>query len=243
MVEREPTGMEKLALELEIAGHAVDRVAGDRKLDRLQVYANLVRASCLKRDFQQRPWAEQLHDFEQGHGIPRRRRIERVSRPIDPVTTDRSLDPARARSRRPFHEREVAPLDLTPANRLLKSLVRGVGPRDDEQAGSVAVEAVDNSRPILVTAGRVEGEQPVDERAGVVTRTGMNHDAGGLVDNEQVLVLPCDAEVHLLGDKRCRVCRQLDEDVLPTCQPMAFGAGLTVDEDGPIGDQSFCQAS
>ena len=143
----------------------------------------------------------------------------------------------------PFDEREVAPLDLTPANRLLKSLVCRVGARDDEQAGRVAVEAVDDSRPILVTAGRIEGEQPVDERACVVARTGMNHDAGGLVDDEQVLVLPRDAQVHLLGDERRSVCRQLDEDVLPTCQPMALGAGLTVDEDGAIGDQSFGQAS
>ena len=102
---------------------------------------------------------------------------------------------------------------------------------------------MDDSRPILVATGSVEGEQAVDERAGVVARARMNDDAGRLVDDEQVLVLPRDAEVHLLGDERRGVGRQLDEDVLPTRQPMALGAGLAVDEDGPVGDQPFGEAA
>ena len=120
--------------------------------------------------------------------------------------------------------------------------MRGVGARDHEQARGVPIEAVNDSRPVLVTARSLEGEQPVDECAGLVPCAGMNHDTGGLVDDEQVLVLPGDAEVHLLGDERRRVGRQLDEDILPTCQPMALAAGLTVDEDGSLRDQAFGEA-
>jgi hypothetical protein len=71
----------------------------------------------------------------------------------------------------------------------------------------------------------------------------MDDHPGRLVDNEQVLVFPGDAEVHLLGDERRGVGGKFDEDVLSARQPMALGAGLAVDEDGPSGDQSFCQAS
>ena len=65
----------------------------------------------------------------------------------------------------------------------------------------------------------------------------MDDDAGGLVDDEQVLVLPDDVEVHLLGCKRTGLGGQLDDDLLPALEPVALRARLAVDEDGAVGDQ------
>jgi hypothetical protein len=80
--------------------------------------------------------------------------------------------------------------------------VRRVRPRDDEQARGVAVEPVDDPRPVLVAACHVVHEEALDERAAPVPSGRMDDDAGGLVDHEQVLVLPRDDEIHLLGLER-----------------------------------------
>ena len=108
---------------------------------------------------------------------------------------------------------------------------------DDEQAGGVAVEPVDDPRPVLVAAGHVVSEQAVHERPALVARPGMNDDAGRLVDDEQVLVLPDDVEIHLLGLERAGLGGELDDDLLPALEPVALRPRLAVDEDGAVGDQ------
>ena len=117
--------------------------------------------------------------------------------------------------------------------------MRLVGAGDDEQAGGVAVEPVNDSGPFLVPAGGVVREQAVDERAALVARPRVDDDARGLVDDEQVLVLPDDVEVHLLGRERPGLGRKLDDDLLPALEPVALRPLLTVDEDGAVGDQPF----
>ena len=48
VVEREPRGVEELALEAEVARHAVDGVCGDREVDGGEVDADLVRPPRLE---------------------------------------------------------------------------------------------------------------------------------------------------------------------------------------------------
>src|SRR5215217_3045825 len=124
MIERELRGVEELALEPEILGRAVGRVARDRQLDRLQVNADLVRAAGLERELEERARAEQLEHLEVRDRVAGRRGVERVTRLVQPVAADRRLDPARPRTRRPLHEREVAALDPATADQLLEALVR-----------------------------------------------------------------------------------------------------------------------
>ena len=54
MGEPKPPRVQELPLQAEVAGHPVDGVAADRKVDRLQVDADLVRAACLEPDVEQR---------------------------------------------------------------------------------------------------------------------------------------------------------------------------------------------
>ena len=66
-----------------------------------------------------------------------------------------------------------------------------------------------------------------------VSRPGMDDDARRLVDDEQVLVLPDDVEVHLLGRERPGLGGQLDVDLLPALEPVALRPRLAVDETAP----------
>ena len=61
----------------------------------------------------------------------------------------------------------------------------------------------------------------------------VNDEPGGLVDDEQVLVLPGDAKVHLLGLWPPTLGRQLGNDRLAALEPVALGTVLPVDEHRP----------
>ena len=237
MVERERGGVQELPLEAEVAGDAVDGVAADRQLDRREVDADLVRPARLEPHVEQRARAEQLRDLEPRDRLARRRRVERVprcgrcrSRPIGA-----SIRP-RPRPRRARDEREVAALDLAPADRLLQPACASSERATTSRPGGVAVEPVDDARPVVVSAGRVELEQPVHERPGRRPGARVDDETGRLVDDEQVLVLPGDVEVHRLRRELDRL-GQLDDHVLPALEPVALGPPLAVDEHGAARDQ------
>ncbi len=113
--------------------------------------------------------------------------------------------------------------------------------RDDEQAGRLTVEPVDDARPLcLVAAGDRVREQPVDERPFCVTRGGMHDDAGRLVDDEEVLVLVGDAKPDLLrGERGLPEAAEVELDLLPALQPMALRPPRSVDQDAPVGEKAL----
>ena len=87
--------MEELALELEIACHAVRGVAADRQPDRLQMDADLMRPPRLEPHVEERMIAHRLSYLEPRDRLSRRRRVERMACAIASVTADRGLDPPR----------------------------------------------------------------------------------------------------------------------------------------------------
>ena len=74
-----------------------------------------------------------------------------------------------------------------------QALVRSVGLGDDQQPRGVLVDAVDDAGtgnpadPRKLPGAVVE--QRVDQRAVVVASGGMDHQPGGLVDDDQMFVL------------------------------------------------------
>ena len=76
MVEREAPGMEELALQAEVAGGAVHGIPGDRKVDRSQMDADLVRPAGLELDAEERMAVEELGDLEVRNRLPRCRAVE-----------------------------------------------------------------------------------------------------------------------------------------------------------------------
>src|SRR5687767_13053107 len=98
---------------------------------------------------------------------------------------------------------------------------------------------MDDPRPLgLLPTLDLPPEQPVDERAASVTRGGMHDDAGGLVDDQKMLVLVGDAKRHLLRLELGRTARwYVDFQLLTACQPMAFRAPSAVDENAALAEE------
>src|SRR5947208_4476827 len=109
------------------------------------------------------------------------------------VATDRRVDCPAARRRRALDERQVLALDQPSPERLLQPAMNILRARDDEQARGVAVEPVDDPRSLGLSP-RHTARQQLGERVLAVSARRMHDQAGGLVDDEQVLVLVCDRE-------------------------------------------------
>jgi hypothetical protein len=68
----------------------------------------------------------------------------------------------------------------------------------------------------------------------------MHDHPGGLVHDQQMLVLVCDPEVALLGlERHVFALRGLDLDQLAALEPIALWAALTVDADRSGREQSL----
>ena len=108
----------------------------------------------LEPDVEQRVLWQDFRHLEPRHRSAWLLGVERSTRRIAPIAPDRGVDPPRARPRLSSHESGVPPLDLTLPNRLLKSRERRLGARDDEQPRRVAVEPMDDARPVGIVAAR-----------------------------------------------------------------------------------------
>ena len=181
----------------------IHRVAGDRVADRRQVHAQLVGAPGDEVQLEQRPVAEVLL-----HAIDGRCRPaiwhDGHARAVARVAADGCLDPPDLGRRQAVDEREVRLLDATILELAHQRLLRPVVARDQDQAAGVAVEAVDDARPVdaadgAVRLGPAPGQQRVDERAAGVAGRRVRDQAGRLVHDQHVVVLVDDVERDVVG--------------------------------------------
>jgi hypothetical protein len=103
--------------------------------------------------------------------------------------------------------------------------------RDDEQARRVAVEAVNDAGPVGILAAGRPTEQPVDESASSPPGSWVDDHPGGLVDDEQVLVLEGDSERDVLVLERLRRTLRLELECLSPGQAVALRPLRAVDGD------------
>src|SRR4051794_22138719 len=158
--------MEELAVELELAGPAVEGISSNRQVDRCKVDADLVRPAGLEPDLEQRVARQELTDREVGDRIAGRIGVERMPQSIATVAADRRFDPAAARPWSPDHERDVVTIELMAAHKLLQPPVRLLRARDHHQSRRITVEPMHDAWPVGISAGDVVLEQPVDECPG-----------------------------------------------------------------------------
>ena len=190
-----------------------------------------MRAAGLEPDVEQRVPVEQALDLEVRDRLAWRVGVERVARRLAAVAADRRLDPPGPRARPTADDRLVAPLERPFSHELLQPGVGLLAAGDDEQARGVAVEPVDDSRPLLVLPARGQPDEPVHERAARVPGRGVDDDAGRLVHDEHVLVLPRDPERHLLPLELCRDPLGHGQlELLPALEPVRLGTALAVDD-------------
>jgi hypothetical protein len=217
---------------------AVHRVADDRQPDRRQMDADLVRAARLEPHVEQRVPVDQPFDFEVRDRLARRVGVERVTRRLAPVAADRRFDPPGPRARAPADERLVAPLELPGAHQLLQLLERRIAARDHEQTRGVAVEPVDDARPLLVLSARGQADEPVDQRAAGMSWGGMDDDAGRLVHDQEMFVLPGNLERHVFAlEPGRRGLRNRQLELLAALEPVRLRPPLPVHDRGALLEQ------
>jgi hypothetical protein len=229
----EAGGVQELALERQVVLDAVEGVARDRELDRGEVDANLVRPARLEANAEERAGRQELEHLEVRDRVARRCGIERVASGVGAVASDRSLDAPAPGAWRPDNEGEIPPLEAATTDEVLQAAVRLGTPRDDDQPGGVAIEAVDDAGTVDRTARDSAREQALDERPASQAWRRMDDNPGRLVDDEQVLVLVGDAKAQLLRLERFRADRAAVElDRLAARKPKALGAVAAVDAHG-----------
>lgn len=238
MRERQLRRVQELPVELRFRD-PVDGVTHDGKVDRGEVDANLVRPAGLEANLEQRVPADQLVHLEVGRRLSRMVGVERPARGIGAIAADRGLDPAPPRAWAPAHERDIGSLQLAPADEVPEAPVRLTRAGDDEQARRVPIKPVHDPRPLgILSPGGSPLQQSVHERAVSVSGRGMDDDTGGLVHDEEVLVLEGHAQVDLFRLERAGLgLRQVDLERLAACEPSALRCGRPFDAHHACGDQ------
>jgi hypothetical protein len=226
MSEGETRRMEELPRKPQVSRDAVDRVTGDGKVDGGEMDADLVRPAGLEPDAEERVGRQEFLELEVRDGPAGRVRVERVAQAIVPVTADWGVDRPAPRPRPAGDEREILPRQRPTAYKPLQPLVGLLRARHDEQPRRVAVETVDDAGAILLPALCAGRGESLRERASGVSGGGMDHHAGGLVDDQEVLVRIRDGELGRRGGRLRRSrYRRLDLDLLSARELVALAAG------------------
>ena len=150
----------------------------------------------------QRAVAESLTHFVPGHrGLSGR--DDRHRRALDRMPPDRRIDlstaPDVACRQRQVLAANGARLQLADEIRLRRERLR-----NDQQTAGVLVETVNDARPRNPRKLRRVMQQRVGKRSVPVAAARMDDQAGGLVDDEQRIVLVHDDEIDRLRGKRNR---------------------------------------
>ena len=198
----EPPGMEEQPAEpgrtAPRGAGAIDRIARDRVADGVEMDPDLVRPPGHQVELEQGPLGEPLANAIAGD---RRAAVghDRHLRPVLRVAPDRRLDAADGGGHAALDERQVRLLDPAGLELGHDRGLRRVGPGDHQQPARIAVEAMDDARPLdagdaapgLAVAVR---QERVDQRAARMTGRRVDDEAGRLVDDQQVVVLVDDPQ-------------------------------------------------
>jgi len=240
MAEGEPAGVQELPPD-EGRRLAVEGVADDGMTGGGEVDADLVGAAGGRGDFDEGGAVEALTDavdgarrtsaFDYCHALA-------VSR----VAADGAFDDSFRLLDASLHEGEVELLDAA-----LLQLSREVGVSavvlgDEEEAGGVLVESMDDSRPeYAADAGKIGavGQESVDEGMSSMAGRGMHGQARGLIDDEEVLVLVDDVKGHgfRLDVERPRR-RDAHVDDVVASQEVRWADGASVNRDKRFVDEA-----
>ena len=168
----------------------VHRIPDHRVPNVLQVNPDLVGSAGVELEPEQVGNLEAGHDEGVGPGRPAGG-DDRHPLAVVRVTGDGGLDPDRAGIQVSPGQRRVGPLHPPRRDGGPELPVGLVGLGHDHEARGVPVQPMHDARPPFGTTGQggSAGHQRIDQGVVPVTRRGMHHQAGGLVDDREVLVL------------------------------------------------------
>ena len=202
-----------------VAGHRIGHLAASHRLaihriadhpvpEMRHVNADLVRAAGLQPAFHDAGKRRQPADHRPVGGGIAAVRHHRLFLAVARRPAKRGLDPALGFRRHAPGDRQVVPVEIMRREHLGQLLVRGIAFRRHHHPGCVLVQPVDDARAHHpADAGQAVaamGDQRVDEGAVGLARAGMDHHAGRLVEDDDVVVLEHDIQRDVLG-LRCRL--------------------------------------
>ena len=233
--------MEALAGQLrEALPHpAVHRVPQDGVAQVGQVDPDLVGPAGLQAALQMGVAGEALQHRPVGDGPLARHVVHRHALPVGLVPGDGQVHGACVLLEAPHRHRLILPVEGVVLELVGQGQVGRVVLGGDEQAAGVPVDAVDDARaddpvdPRQAPAAVVE--QGVDQGAVGVAGGGVDHQAHGLVDHDDILVLEDHVQGDVLGDG-LQGHRVGDDhgDLIPDVQPLVFLQGLVLPVDPPL---------
>ena len=191
MNEAQVAGVEHLARNLQRLGRQsarpVNRISQDRMTRGGEMNADLMRASRLQGDRDERRVPEPLE-----HAVMRHRASSPLTGGRDPapafagVPHEIGVESSRS-GEVSLHERHVLPLDSVPAEELLKTVKRLPVARENDRAGSIPVDAVNDEgdRPAPVAMVQVV-EHPGEQCVALTLGGGDRQEPGGLLYDQEV---------------------------------------------------------
>src|SRR5580658_6887264 len=251
-VQRERLGVGGPRYASDVMRRAIERVADDGMAERLHVYTNLVRASGLDVDLQQREPAmstvDALDDAPVRDGVAAAGASSGHACAAHDVAADGKMDRAFVTLDVAMHERDVDLAQVARGEVLRERAMRDVVLGDDNEPAGLLVETVHDAGTQLTTSRREllteVKEQRVHQRATVVLErscAGVDAHACSLVDDGEIVILVDDVERKILGlsAKRSRVWLAFDVDLLTAAELVAGLSLRSVDGDLTVFDEQL----
>ena len=240
--ERQAPGVQERALEPQPAGvvptSAVRAIPQDRMPDRRQVHPDLVRPSGSRDRLQSvAPSNRSRTSNPVSACLPSvaSTTILAARRPSGASTAKASLATAPRTSARYPRSTAWTPNMLLSAAYASSVLATTISP---DVPTSSRCTMPGRSGPPAGASGTSHPEQAVHERPAAPAGGGMRHEAGGLHDHEEVVVLVADRHGRALGGDRL-VPLDLERHPLPTAQAEGLRPRLAVDLHLPRGDRAL----
>lgn len=240
MRDGEAFGVQHLARRGECGARAaIDLVADNGMVDVGEVYADLMGASGFDSHAQERGRAEGLHYFIAGEGFFPARVAFGVAEgegghffAVAIAASDPRVDGAGCGARGAPGEGDIFLLRRAIFELVREGVECAVILGDDHDAARVAVESVDDAGPLLAAdSGEVGAvvEEGVDEGSRLVAWRGVHDEVGGLVDDDEVVILEEDVEGDVFrhgfhGDR----WRSVPRDEVAGADAHFAAAGLSV---------------
>ena len=207
---------------------SIDVIPHKRMADMRHVHADLVRAAGLQTAGDKRSTVAKTL-FQ---GVVRQCAApagagDRLPSAVSDISVQGSIDRADMGFRHPPNKGVVLAKEhaiaAVPGELHGKGCVRGVILGDDENAGRILVEPVDDPRPFdAADAGKTVSamrDERVDQRPAAVSSARMHHKPGRLVDDDDVCIFVEDFERDILRLRLCgRGRRNLKDDVRPSSE-------------------------
>ena len=213
--------------------------------------ADLVRSPRVETRFEERHAIEALEDSEVSPRVSVRvwavLGVDGHPLAVGRVAADWGVDGRGLETGVAPDQRQIASLDGSRGDLRLEGAHRNLAAGDDHHAGSILVEAVDDTGSeggcLVIVGGQLGAgmaEDGVDEGPRSVSRRRMDDEAAGFVDHEEVLVFVGDVQgdrFGFWGGLRRGWRSHLTADDLAGAELLAGAGGLAVDGCGAVVDQ------